>query len=194
MSDPGDSPARPIRPRGAAVTQAVFDAALSAVVEHGTLRVSIEEIATRAGVNKTTVYRRWGTVEDVVVAAVLAHADAAVPIPDTGTLAGDLGQLARLVRETISTPRAQALMLAARSSGGESLRSMREQFWNIRLAAAAVIIDRAAQRGECVRPPSSEQVIEHLVAPIHFRLYELNRPVREAYLDSLVADIVRSLA
>ncbi|MGL5826636.1 MAG: TetR/AcrR family transcriptional regulator [Nocardioides sp.] len=184
---------RVVHPRGPAVTRAVFDAALDAVIEHGTLRVSIEEIAVRAGVNKTTIYRRWGTVEEVVLAAVLAHADAVVPIPDTGTLAGDLGRLARLVRDTISTPRARALMIAARSSGGHTLRSMREQFWNVRLAAAAVIVDRAVERGECARPASSEQVIERLVAPIHFRMGELERAVDDAYLDSLVTHTVRAL-
>lgn len=184
---------RPVHPRGARVEKAVLDAAIAAVVEHGTIRVSVEEIATGAGVNKTTVYRRWPGVEEILLAAVTRHAEQTIPIPDTGTLAEDLRRLARMVRDAISTPTVRALLVAARANRDGALGGVREQFWSQRLSLAATIVTRGVERGECPPVDSPEQVIEHLVGPIHFRLNELGRPVDDAYVDALVAGALRAL-
>jgi AcrR family transcriptional regulator len=172
----------------------VFAAAIETVVKQGSARVSIEEIATQAGVNKTTVYRRWSRVEDIIVAAVSAHAEANIPIPDSGNLAQDLRQLCCSVRDTISTPLAQALLIATKASGDRELTRMREQFWATRLGKAALIIENGARRGECAPIADPAQVIEQLVAPIHFRLLELGRPVDNRYLEALVERTIKALA
>jgi len=182
-----------VHPRGARVENAVLDAAIAAVVEHGTIRVSMEEIADRAGVNKTTVYRRWPGVEEILLAAVTRHAEETIPIPDTGDLAEDLRRLSRMVRDAISTPTARALLVAARANSDGALGRVREQFWAQRLGLAATIVMRGVERGQCPPVDSPEQVIEHLVGPIHFRLNELGRPVDDAYLEELVAGVLRAL-
>lgn len=188
MTAPG-----PVHPRGARVENAVLDAAIAAVVEHGTIRVSMEEIATRAGVNKTTVYRRWAGVEEILLAAVSRHAEETIPIPDTGNLAEDLRRLARMVRDAISMPTARALLVAARANPDGALGRVREQFWSQRLSLAATIVTRGVERGDCAPTDTPEQVIEHLVGPIHFRLNELGRPVDDSYVEALVAGALRAL-
>src|SRR5512132_695784 len=84
--------ARPRRPggRSARVRAAVLRATIAELLRTGYAGLSVEAVADRAGVHKTTVYRRWGTLQQLVTDALLAHVSAKVPQPDTGTLRSDL--------------------------------------------------------------------------------------------------------
>ena len=64
------APRGPGRPRSAVADAAILDAALALLAEVGPTALSVEEVATRAGVGKTTIYRRFATKEDLVVAAL----------------------------------------------------------------------------------------------------------------------------
>ena len=83
------------RPGGRAtrVRSAVLDATSMLLSEVGYDQLSVEAVASRAGVHKTTVYRRWPTKPELIAEAALVQAAEAVPIPDTGTLLGDLQTL-----------------------------------------------------------------------------------------------------
>src|SRR5690242_201393 len=81
-----------VRPGGrtARVATAVRDATLAELTEHGYAGLTVENVAERSGVHKTTIYRRWGGVDGLIVNALdLAAQDSWAP-PDTGTLEGDL--------------------------------------------------------------------------------------------------------
>src|SRR5688500_3299261 len=75
--------------RGPKLRKAVLAATLLELADRGYAALSIEDVARRAGVNKTTVYRRWGDRQSLVVDA-LTDEMAVVTIPDTGTIEGDL--------------------------------------------------------------------------------------------------------
>ena len=97
MSEPADEPVQDGRPaasrpggRSARVQAAVFAAAAELLREPDWSRISMAKIAERAGVNPTTVYRRWGSLENLVGAVADAIVSDRAPLPDTGTLAGDL--------------------------------------------------------------------------------------------------------
>jgi AcrR family transcriptional regulator len=81
--------ARGGRPRSRAVDEALCRATLQALEDEGYARLSMAGVARRAGVSGTTLYRRWSSKEDLVVAA-LAALRTAVSCPDTGSLEGDL--------------------------------------------------------------------------------------------------------
>src|ERR1700746_3408253 len=95
--------------RSARVRAAVLQAALEAMAEHGPGGVTISEIARRAGVHATSVQRRWGTAENVMLDAMLTRSQDELPIPDTGTLRGDLIAFARLIAAYLATPLGAAL-------------------------------------------------------------------------------------
>jgi AcrR family transcriptional regulator len=97
VPEPADEPPQDGRPpasrpggRSARVQAAVFAAAAELLREPDWSRISLAKIAERAGVNPTTVYRRWGSLENLVGAAADAIVSDRAPLPDTGTLAGDL--------------------------------------------------------------------------------------------------------
>ena len=73
---------------------AVLEAAADVLFERGFDTLSIREIAERAGVHESSIYRRWGTKADLVVDALLSRLGREVPTPDTGSLRGRFGRLA----------------------------------------------------------------------------------------------------
>ena len=81
-------------PRGAPVVRAVMRATFEELAEVGYGALSIDDVARRAGVNKTTVYRRWPTKEDLVTTALLALPEEYFAMPNTGTIRGDLCEIA----------------------------------------------------------------------------------------------------
>ncbi|MEV7386493.1 TetR/AcrR family transcriptional regulator [Streptomyces sp. NPDC091215] len=76
--------------RSARVQAAVFAATAELLREPDWSRITMARIAERAGVNNTTVYRRWGSLESLVGAALDTIVSERSPLPDTGTLAGDI--------------------------------------------------------------------------------------------------------
>src|SRR5678816_872365 len=82
------------RPRSAEANDAILSAAIALVREVGYDDVTVEAIADRAGVGKATIYRRWPSKEAIVTEAI-GRIVSVIPIPDTGTLRGDLRLLMR---------------------------------------------------------------------------------------------------
>jgi AcrR family transcriptional regulator len=180
-------PAKPPLVRGEAVVQRVLEAALQELAQVGYRAFRIEEVALRADVNKTTVYRRWPLKADLVRDALAASSADKFVAPQTGALRSDLLALVRMFLEQATTPMGRSLMrmLAAEASDPElidisrSLRARHEVMPQALLAAAVA-------RGE-LAPDADHMVILHaLIGAIHHRLFLMNEPVTEAFLTGLV--------
>jgi AcrR family transcriptional regulator len=78
------------RRRNEAARQAIIDAAIRLLAEHGYEGFAIERLAKEAGVGKQTVYRWWPSKAAVIAEAVGERAQHTIPLPDTGSLLGDL--------------------------------------------------------------------------------------------------------
>ncbi len=83
---------KPGRPRSAQAHKAIIDATLELLAEEGFQGLSIEEVAARAGVGKTTIYRRWSSKEELVMEAI-RQVQIDVPVMDTGNFRNDLAAL-----------------------------------------------------------------------------------------------------
>src|SRR5580698_2320071 len=91
MMDPATSvPAQQGRPRSERSHRAILDAASKLLEERGFADLTIDEVAQRAGVSKPTIYRRWPTKGTLVFEAFSGDFLARQPLPDTGSLRGDL--------------------------------------------------------------------------------------------------------
>src|SRR3954452_1599782 len=104
--------------RSARVRAAVIEALVGELAEHGLGATTMEAVARRSGVNKTTLYRRWGSKEELVLDALLELGERRVPIPDTGSLRDDLLTVARGSVASVSTPEADAVIRAAAADPG----------------------------------------------------------------------------
>lgn len=182
--------------RSARVRQAVLDATLAELADGSYETLRIEDIAARAGVNKTTVYRRWPTKADLVADAALANSSRAVPVPDTGTLEGDLRELARAVAANIGREpgRRTTRNLVAVACASEEVAERMAAFWSERLALTRVVVERAVARGEADPDVDPHVVIETLVGTLYVRLLLTGEPVGPDVADDVARIVHRGTA
>src|SRR5690606_25217035 len=126
----------------------VLDATIAHLLEHGFDALTMDAVADRSGVHRTTVYRRWRDVGGLL-ADVLAEAtgDEWSP-PDTGSLRGDLVALNREVYSALTAEPPVTAALIAASFRSQHAADALAAFWSDRYARAAVIVHRAIDRGE----------------------------------------------
>ncbi|SEG63922.1 DNA-binding transcriptional regulator, AcrR family [Nonomuraea solani] len=176
--------ARPVG-RGAKVRTAVHAATLAELVEKGYAALTVENVAQRAGVHKTTVYRRWNDRESLLTDALAEHLAADIPIPDTGAIETDLRALAHGLVQSFASPTGQAV-LAAMFTGAAHLPEIataRRRVFHDRLVRAEPVVTRAVERGELPAGTDPAELVRTLVAPIYLRLLMTAEPVDAAVAD-----------
>jgi AcrR family transcriptional regulator len=186
------SPARRRRGPSRRVREAAFAATLEELAEGGYAALSLERVARRAGVHKTTLYRRWGSREQLVLEAMLDRAAQHISVPDTGSLRKDLLELATTAAANAATPEvaAMARAVAAESPRDSRLAAANRRFWDERLTLDAVIVERAIARGEVAYGTDPRHVIEAVLGPIHLRLLLTGEPIDRAFLEGIVDVVV----
>jgi len=140
----------PGRPRSAASHQAILKAALELLSKVGFEAMSIEAIATRAGVGKTTIYRRYSSKDELVADAIESIREE-VLIPDTGNLWGDIDALIENAAQITLTPlgrRAVAMIISSASSNPGFAQIYWEKYLQPRRQSFAIVIERAKGRNE----------------------------------------------
>jgi AcrR family transcriptional regulator len=173
--------------RSARVRAAVLSATMDELALRGYDGLSFEEVAARAGVHKTTVYRRWGDRSALVLDAMLELSSQTVPVPDTGTLRGDLRTLARAIAANLSSPQVAAIMRALVAARREPrIADAVSRYWRARFGLVAEVVQRGVERGELPAGSSSDLVIEALIGPLYLRALVTDGALDEVF----VADIV----
>ena len=150
--------------------------------------VGYEDVAARAGVHRTTVYRRWPSKADLVSDALELHSEERVPVPDTGSLRGDLRSLAAAIAANISPAggsRRSPSIVAAAAHSPEVAQAV-HHFMSRRVAMTQLVVDQAIGRGELPSTTDPNLIIEALVAPLWFRLLLTGEPLDDDFLDRLV--------
>jgi AcrR family transcriptional regulator len=139
------------RRRGQELKDALLEAAYTELIEGGLAAFTLDGVATRAQTSRPVLYRRWPTREELVIAAIRHHDEHhRPPIPDTGTLRGDLTAVlkgANQYRMQLIAP------VLAQFSGyflqtGRTPADLRRELIGDRLTSDSVIIQRAIDRGE----------------------------------------------
>jgi AcrR family transcriptional regulator len=170
-----------VRPGGrTARTRAAVAAAVQAeLLEVGYGATTIDRIAKRAGVAKTTVYRRWGSVSQLVVDMFADAARAQIPVADTGSIEGDLRELARSSVALLLNPANRAVIdiVVSEAVHNPSARDTLTTFFAARVANASVIVRRAVERGEVPAGTDAAEVIRLVGAPYYARLYITGDPI-----------------
>lgn len=182
------APVGTVRPggRAARVRDAVVAAALAELRESGPA-LSFPAIARRAGVQKSSLYRRYPTPSRLLVDVALAAADEAIPVPDTGALVSDLVRVLQRAQTFLAGPLGRALLQASiAAESAEEVAALRG-YWRARLARLDVIFRRASARGEWPARAPAELVLALVIGGLWFHSLAGPRRTRAQLRDTVVA-------
>jgi AcrR family transcriptional regulator len=183
------------RPRSALADSAILQAALELLAERGYEGLTMEGIAERAGVGKTTLYRRFRTRDEVLEAASAAFVTR-IGEPDTGTLRGDLIALlesaVRVYRGLAG--RVMPGLVSAMAQNAELARRVREGFLSRRREALAAVLRRGIARGELRTDLDVELALDLLGGPLMYRLLVTGGPVNGRVAAGVVDMLLRGIA
>ena len=192
---PEDAPRPRGRPRSAKAREAILRAARELLREAGPAAVTMEGVASRAGVGKPTVYRWWPDRHAVAMAALMEGETprTASRAPRAAILA--LRQQLRAIAERFATPtgRHVATMIAASDLETEFSKAFRNHFVLARRAEGRALLEQAVRDGE-VRPDLDVEVaLELLYGPLFFRLLLGHAPLDARFTDEVLSHALRGL-
>ena len=174
--------------RGEAFVRTVLDITLTELAQQGFARLTIPHIAQMAGVNKTSIYRRWPSKSELVqdaLAAAMRHTDDA---PDTGALRGDLIGLARTVAIFMRSPLGSAVIRVMLAEGGNpEVRALAAMTYGSagRNAPQAVMM-RAMQRGEIKEGADPSVVLFTIAGAILHRVFVEQKDASDDWMAQVV--------
>lgn len=186
---------QPGRKRDETSRQAILDATFALLKEESFDRLSVEGIAARAGVGKTTIYRWWASKGVLAVEAFLVAVEASIAFVDSGSPHDDVvlqmqslaaayrGPMGRLVREMIGAAQHDAAMRDAFVTG--FLEPRREQ--------ARSVIRRAIASGIFRAGVDVDVVLDALWAPIYYRLLVSGASLDETAIAANAEIVLRGL-
>ena len=188
-------PARRTGGRSARVVSEVLTATLEVFAERGYAGLTVDAVALRAGVNKTTVYRRWPTKADLLGAALVSLRDDDPEPPDTGSLREDLLVLMRHVATRMATPAWRAIMQSlVLGNADPEVQALLQRMRDTRPAIPPLVIERAIKRRELPKGSDAELIVSALLGPLHTRINWKRQSVDDAYIRGLVNLIVSGAA
>jgi len=192
----GGSIRKPGRPRSVQCDHAILEATLELLAQHGYDGLSMESVAARAGVGKTTIYRRWPSKAPLVVDAVAQAADRFIR-PETGDLRQDLiGLLQGLIDRMTTGEAARVLsgVVAGMAHNRELALSVREVFLARRRSRCTEILKRGVAGGE-IRPDVDLDVVADLLAsPVFYRVLLRGAPVNHQLAEHVVDVLLRGIS
>ncbi len=179
------------RPRSAEARRAILDATSALLSECGYAGLTMAAIAERAGVGKPTIYRRWPSKAEVVVATMTDHIERNTP-PLSGDVRADLvGMLEHLRCSMVVEPVAGAMagILMEAHEDPDLLERLRDQFFSDRRAFGRRVVQQGIDNGQIAADTDPDLVLDMLIAPFYLRLLVTGMPITED-LPSRLVDLV----
>lgn len=186
----GRPPGTP-RPGGrtARTRAAVLRAAVEELTNNGYAGATVERIAARAGIAKTTIYRRWGGLNGLLADLMAGYAAQQIPVPDEGNLGADLRVLSRDVVASLQDPAIKTAFtsIVAAAVQDPAARDMLARFIAARAAIMAVIVSRAVERGEVPPGTDAAGVIQIVTAQVYYQLFSAGERLSQDVADRAAA-------
>jgi AcrR family transcriptional regulator len=187
MSDQPVQVLRGGRPRSEVLHQAILKAALDLVLEVGFRAVSLEAIAAKSGVGKTTIYRRWPNKGAVVMEAFIGQLEPVSRFPQAETAMERL-RLQMHITAKAFTGRVGALvraLMAEAQFDPDLAQAFRENWMLPRRKLVFDALDEAIKRGEIRADIDMEAAIDIFYAPMYYRLQMDSGPLSEAFVEQV---------
>jgi AcrR family transcriptional regulator len=166
------------------------------MAENGAHDLRMDDVASRAGVGKATIYRRYRSKDELITAAV-AGLVSEITVPDTGRTRADLRALMRSAVEVYRGSVEAAVMpslVDAMSRDAGLARLFREGFLAQRRAALRAVLERGIERGDLRGDLDLDLALDVLGGPLFYRLLITGGPIDEQLAEGVVELILRGFA
>jgi len=184
---------RPGRPRSSEADEAILDAAIQEYADNGLNGLTVDAVASRAGVSKATIYRRYPSKADLVIAAARACTDETHPT-FTGNIRRDIRSAVEHLRAVMTDPQVgkAARMLIDDAHRDEQLRFLHHEFVQQKRSRTIAMLTDAVQRGDLRADLDTYIATELLAGPLFYRFLVSGDPIDDAYLDTVVDNFLRA--
>jgi AcrR family transcriptional regulator len=171
----------------------VLATAFELLGESGVGGFTVDEVARRSGVAKTTIYRHWPTREALVIDACSRISDEQ-EVPDTGSLEGDVSTILTNIGHLLGTARWSSVLpsivdIAERDPG---FADIHRRIQHGHAAPLREVIDRAAGRGEIAPTADPSTMIAGLMGPLFYRRWFSREPIDEQFVKRIVRNVISS--
>lgn len=175
--------------RTADVTERVHRAIMELLPEGGVGACTFSAVAERAGIERSTLYRRFPDRWEAILDALMAYGQASLIPEDTGSFAGDLRSVLEKLAALLATPLGPAVV----SGAGELLRLGKQDLIKTNFARRMTqldpMFDRGIERGELRGEVDREIVFTTAAGPLYFSTFISARVVDDAFLDAVVSNV-----
>lgn len=183
------------RPRSVAARRAILSAAADLLEEGGMGAVTMEAVATRAGVGKPTIYRSWTNAQELAMAALMAADTPDTQVRQTAAPLEDLArQLRKVVGKFTTTRGGQIrLMLAAAEQDSEIAKGFRNRVILQSREEGKTLLQRAIELGSLRDDFDLDVALDMIYGPLFYRLLIGHKPLNEAFSQTLLTTALQGL-
>lgn len=173
----------------------ILDAAVAELAGKKVSNFTLEGVATRADISARTVKAIWPNTPELLAAALRAYGERKLPIPDTGTLRGDLFAFARSCAAALNTPEGRRVLdsLMVRPTDWE-MPGPRATLMEARASRIGAIITRAVERQECTPDVDVPRFIDQLIIGLSLPLLWYDRMVTDEDCEYIVDLLLNGIA
>jgi AcrR family transcriptional regulator len=175
--------------RTADITERVYQAVIDLIVEGGFEHCTFRRVAERAGIERSTLYRRFPDRWDAIIDAWMARASQEV-MPDLGdNFADDLCSVLRRLADVLSSPLGPALVGIAAELRSREGSDFSRTYFDRRMEQLGPMFDAAIARGELAADVDREALFTFAAGPIYFRMFIAGREIDERFIDGVVQNV-----
>jgi AcrR family transcriptional regulator len=169
----------------------VLTATFELLGESGVSGFTVDEVARRSGVAKTTIYRHWPTREALVIDACSRISDEQ-EVPDTGSLEGDLTAILTNIGHLLGTARWSSVLpsIIDVAERDPEFAAIHRRIQHGHAAPLREVIDRAADRGEIAATADRPTMIAGLMGPLFYRRWFSREPIDEQFVKRIVRNVI----
>ena len=174
-----------------ATAEAILQATRELLAEGGVGRLTVENVAARSGIAKTTIYRHWPTRSALLLDAC-SQLTPRPQAPDSGSLHGDLTGLALMVAQRLQTGRWSSVIpsIIDAAERDPEIAELHSRLHAGMMAAFQTVVTRGRDRGEIDADRDPAEITASIVGPLFYRRWFSRQPLDEAFVRGLVDRVI----
>jgi AcrR family transcriptional regulator len=185
--------AKPVDRRVLRSRDRVLTTTFELLSESGVGGLTVDEVARRSGVAKTTIYRHWPTREALVIDAC-SRISAKQDVPDTGSLEGDVTAIVVNIAHLLSTARWSSVLpsIVDVAERDPEFADIHSRIQHGHAASLRAVLQRAADRGQLASTADHSTIIAALLGPLFYRRWFSREPIDDQFIKTITSNVISS--